>query len=280
MDAKKTLVDAEIDYFRKAVKSTDLPFSPDPRYGQADALRVCDLLREIGAKVGRPGLRKARAVLTGALSLLEASRKHYYSPPPSADALRSAFGRSAAGLHTVLSKRDALSGGLAAARPFRASFFDTLTNGLVDILEKAGADTGGEGYADARGLDRLDAVAAKVEAVGAEVRAQGKATRAAVEEVGAKVEAVGAPVSALVEERRAADARDAAVEEQFKSEAFETWAGGFNFHTPGGPETRWAKFVAFCGGESGRAFRPVPRMMGAEDFERRCQNRMKKLRRR
>ena len=95
-----------------------------------------------------------------------------------------------------------------------------------------------------------------------------------------KVEALGAPVSALVEERRAADARDAAVEEQFKSEAFETWAGGFNFATPGGPETRWAKFVAFCGGESGRAFRGVERTMGQEDFERRCQNMMRNLRRR
>ena len=273
--ATEMLIAAECEHFRKEIKGPGLPFAPEG-FGQADADRVRDLLREIGTKCGRAGLRDARKVLDAALARLEVSRKAAYAPPPSKDALRAAFGNSAAGLHEVLSRSAAMSGGLADARQFREAFFNEVQQGLFDILEKAGADMGGEGYAETRGLDRLDAVAAKVEAVGAEVRAQGEATRAAVEEVGAKVEAVGAPVSALVEERETADA---AVEEQFKSEAFETWAGGFNFATPGGPETRWAKFVTFCGGEDGRAFRHVLRMMGAEDFERRCQNRMRKLRR-
>lgn len=276
--ATEMLIAAECEHFRKEIKGPGLPFAPEG-YGQADADRVRDLLREIGTKCGRAGLRDARKVLDAALARLEVSRKAAYAPPPSKDALRAAFGNSAAGLHEVLSRRAAMSGGLADARQFREAFFNEVQQGLFDILEKAGADMGGEGYAETRGLDRLDAVAAavrevggKVEAVGAKVEAEGAATRKAVR-------AVGSPVSALVEERKAADDADDAVIEVFKREAFETWACAFNFATPGGPETRWAKFNAFCGGESGRAFRLVPRMMGAEEFERLCQNKMRNIRR-
>ena len=71
----QNLIDAEIVYFRKTVKDTGLPFAIEPRYGQNDALRVCALLREIGEKGGRLGLRKAREGLKKALANLQARRK-------------------------------------------------------------------------------------------------------------------------------------------------------------------------------------------------------------
>lgn len=114
--------------------------------------------------------------------------------------------------------------------------------------------------------------AAAVRELGAKVEAAAAATREAVR-------AVGAPVSALVEERRNADADDAAVRETQKREAFEAWAHGFDFATPGGASARRASFVMFCGGKEGAAYRGVPRMLNAEEFERLCQNKMRNLRR-
>ena len=114
--------------------------------------------------------------------------------------------------------------------------------------------------------------AAAVRELGAKVEAAAAATREAVR-------AVGAPVSALVEERRNADADDAAVRETQKREAFEAWAHGFDFATPGGASARRASFVMFCVGKEGAAYCGVPRLLNAEEFERLCQNKMRNLRR-
>ena len=111
-----------------------------------------------------------------------------------------------------------------------------------------------------------------VRELGAKVEAAAAATREAVR-------AVGAPVSALVEERRNADADDVAVRETQKREAFEAWAHGFDFATPGGASARRASFVMFCGGKEGAAYCGVPRILNAEEFERLCQNKMRNLRR-
>ena len=117
-----------------------------------------------------------------------------------------------------------------------------------------------------------DALREALRAVCEAVHADGEKTRATVAEI-------GAPVAALVDERRNADADNDAVRETTKRDAFEAWANGFSFATPGGPEKRWASFVMFCGGEKGAAYRGVPGILKAEEFEHLCQNKMRNLRR-
>ena len=113
-----------------------------------------------------------------------------------------------------------------------------------------------------------DALREALRAVCEAVHADGEKTRATVAEI-------GAPVAALVAERQNADAADAAAIEDLNQEAFDEWASGVNLKCRA--KGRWGAFVRFCNSEP--PYRRVPKIMGEKDFERRCQNRMRKERR-
>lgn len=113
-----------------------------------------------------------------------------------------------------------------------------------------------------------DALREALRAVCEAVHADGEKTRATVAEI-------GAPVAALVAERQNADAADAAAKEDLKQDAFEEWAGGVNLQL--GAKGRWGSFVRFCREQP--SYSRVPDEMGEKDFERRCQNLMRKQRR-
>lgn len=188
--------------------------------------------------------------------------------------------------------RDAVAGTLDALneegeawRDFEAAYLEALEAVPVEEIEAARARLAAEDAAATAPL-RVE-VSGPVEVEGVRAVAENAAAAALAAKQGAQearrtreaVEQQGAAVSALIEEQKAAAAADAAISETLKAEAFQEWARSFNFATPGGAAARWAKFVTFCQGESGRAYRDVWRTMGQDDFERRCQNMMRNLRR-